>query len=143
MYLYLVRHGNAPPVDDDSSRSLSSIGVDEVSSLSDYLLQRKVDKEIATIFHSGVLRAQQTAEILGEALHVPVEKIAGIQSEDSVEPILSELKTWSQSTLLVSHLPYLPKLIWALTGVDQQLPTAGCVCLKKTEGKWRLEWIYP
>lgn len=142
MYLYLVRHGNASAANRDSDRSLSSVGVDEVKSLSDYLLRHKVDQEINVVLHSGILRAQQTAEILGKALNVPVEKMAGIQSEDPAELILPALETWTQSALLVSHLPYLPKLIWVLTGENRELPTAGCVCLKKGEGRWQLEWFY-
>jgi phosphohistidine phosphatase SixA len=142
MYLCLIRHGNAVPASMDPNRPLSSIGEKEVKALSDYLSECKMAEEITTIFHSGVLRAQQTAEILGKALKVPVEKMEGLQSEDPVEPILSKLKTWTQSTVLVSHLPYLPKLIWALTGDNIQLSTASCVCLKKVEDKWQVEWIH-
>ncbi len=130
MKIYLVRHGDAVSSNLSPLRPLSAIGQQQVLALAEHLRQKQA--AIATIFHSGILRAQQTAELLARTLDVAaVEKLPGLEPEDAVEILLAFLDTWSEPVLLVGHLPYLPQLIATLTGDLIQLETAGCACLHK------------
>jgi phosphohistidine phosphatase len=66
MLIYLVRHGNAVPEQTDPACPLSEIGRAEVEATAKELLAEgaKIDE----VWHSGKLRAKQTAEILAKTM---------------------------------------------------------------------------
>ncbi len=81
MLVYLVRHGEAVPDNVDPARPLSEKGRAEVEETAKQLLAdgAKVDE----IWHSGKLRAKQTAEIIARVLGV--EKVLekpGLKPDD-------------------------------------------------------------
>lgn len=70
MQIHLIRHGDARKSVNDYSRALSEKGILEVE-----LLSRKIQEEIALkklfvdkIYHSGLLRAKETAEIIFKSI---------------------------------------------------------------------------
>lgn len=77
MKCYLVRHGQ----DDDSVRggwsdsSLTDIGVFQVKRLANELSSNQ-NAHFGMIYTSNLVRAKQTADILSEALHVPVKELS-------------------------------------------------------------------
>ena len=142
MNLFLMRHGDAAVAYPDNDRCLSEQGLQEVDSAAQQLLKRKV--HIACIYHSRMLRTQQTAEILAKHLQVKyIKKAAGLLPTDAVDNILRKIPTWTENTLLVTHLPYLQRLMIALAA-DDSLPiefnTATIVCLKQVSGKWEVDF---
>ena len=68
MELYLVQHGEATPKEVDPARPLTERGQVEVRRVAHAAHVAGVT--VSTIYHSGKLRAQQTAEILAKELHV-------------------------------------------------------------------------
>ncbi|MCK7508661.1 MAG: histidine phosphatase family protein [Desulfobacterales bacterium] len=81
MDLYLVQHAEAKKEDEDPARPLSDKGVADITGVAQAALP--LLHAIDTVFHSGKLRARQTAEIL--ARHV--EPAGGIRETDGLAPL--------------------------------------------------------
>ena len=66
MRVYLVQHGRAKSKEEDPQRRLTDKGIGEVQKVADFL--RPLELRIDAVWHSGKARAQQTAELLAEAV---------------------------------------------------------------------------
>ncbi|HSK31729.1 MAG TPA: histidine phosphatase family protein, partial [Candidatus Limnocylindria bacterium] len=88
MFFYLARHGDALSSVENPSRPLSRVGRTGVERLAQEARKRAV--KIAVIYHSGILRAAETAAILAECLNPPfgVKKLSGLLPED--DPALAK-----------------------------------------------------
>lgn len=145
MYLYILRHGDAKPKSEDPERSLSDRGHQEVAGISRVFARLK--PSVDAIWHSGKTRARQTAGILADTLktQAPIQGREGLNPNDPLDPILSELTHRDANLVIVGHLPQLAKLISVLlTGKEQNLldiPAAGLVCLENINGSWQLCWF--
>lgn len=142
MKLYIVRHGEALTSEMDPKRPLSEDGRAQVSGVAQHLQEENAHPH--RIYHSGVLRAQQTAEILSEILKVgQVEKITDFTPEDPVEPMLQHIASWTQDTMLVGHLPYVSVLLSRLSeeGHYVEFDTATAVCLEKAANQWLIRAV--
>ena len=64
MRIYLVQHGEAKKENEDPLRPLTEEGIKNAEKVASYLA--KLNLKIKKIFHSGKLRAKQTAEIYGK-----------------------------------------------------------------------------
>jgi phosphohistidine phosphatase len=109
MLIYLVRHGEAVPTEADPARPLRKKGRAEVEATARQLLAEGA--KISEIWHSGKLRAKQTALIL--ALVLKVKKVIekpGLKPDDPVSPIADLLRQTNKTILIAGHLPFLPKL---------------------------------
>jgi phosphohistidine phosphatase len=107
--VYFVQHGDAVPERLDPERPLSAVGRREVHAVARLLADTGVRP--AHVVHSGKLRAQQTAELLATAVapgRVP-EAIAGLNPNDSVEPMVRRIADWTSDVMLVGHLPFMGK----------------------------------
>jgi len=142
MKLYLAQHGKAVDKRVDPQRPLSEQGELEVSNVANYLKQS--DVEISNIYHSGKARAEQTAEIIADVLGVAeMEQLNGINPNDDIEPIVKTVNLWKSDSMIVSHIPFLPRIIAALltgntTTESESLP-GNIVCLEKDEqNNWSL-----
>ncbi len=147
MNLYLVRHGDAKREEEDPKRPLTEKGFDEVKAVAFYL--QKLGIKVKRIFHSGKLRAFQTAEILAQALN-PEE---GLQEADGLAP-MDEPEVWAdrvkninENLMLVGHLPHLERLASLLLCGEPErnilnLKSGGILCLKRRENQsWYIEWM--
>ena len=94
MLLYLVRHGQANPADQDSRKCLSNKGREEISQTASFLVEHMKDK-ISRIVHSGKCRAKETAETIGERLNPSI----GIEETDFLNP-LDEPAIWPRDNPL-------------------------------------------
>ncbi|MEM2896885.1 MAG: phosphohistidine phosphatase SixA [Candidatus Bathyarchaeia archaeon] len=148
MKLYLVQHGEAKPEEEDPLRSLSEKGIEDVRKMANYASKR-LSIKVERIFHSGKLRAKQTAEELAKGVDVG----RGIEESKELEP-LADPKFWveklakiDKDTMLVGHMPHLNKLSSLLLSGDEtkkiiQFKTAGIVCLERDErNNWSVLWI--
>jgi len=101
---YLVRHGEAVSEALDPRRPLTPAGREEVERVAQLAAQRKIT--VSAIFHSGILRAQQTAEIFAEALGpaIKVQKITGLLPQDDPAIAKAEMDVSEQPIMLVGHL---------------------------------------
>ncbi|MHA1470828.1 MAG: phosphohistidine phosphatase SixA [Candidatus Asgardarchaeia archaeon] len=146
MQLYFVQHGEAKRKEEDTSRPLTDKGVRDAEKVAKYVSNLGI--KVKKIFHSGKLRAKQTAEIYARYLN-PEE---GVFEADGLNPLdppdiwVNRLKEMSEDIMLTGHLPHLSKLTSILiTGDENQeiikFRNAGVVCLERDEqGKWIILW---
>jgi phosphohistidine phosphatase len=142
MHLYLLQHGVPKTAEEDPERPLSERGVHDVQKVANFIY----GVDVEDIFHSGKLRARETAEIMGRKLAVRVEKKDGLTPMDP--PILwaERLTSMEMDTMLVGHLPHLGKLAALLLVGDPEADVVefrqgGIVCLRREKGKWTLQWM--
>ncbi len=145
MKLYLVRHGEAVGEEIDQRRPLSPKGREDVSKIAQFL--KRLGIKIDAIWHSGKLRAQETAEIIAQYLP-PKEGILereGLSPLDPVAEIKNLLRREEKDILIVGHLPFLNHLISSLLfGKENpeffQFPSAGVVGLERRDETYSLVW---
>ena len=147
MFLYLVQHGEAKKEEEAPKRPLSEKGFKDIGKTASYLsgLNVKIDE----IFHSGKLRANQTAEVLAEALKPEkgISKTDGIAPMDDPTIWAERLKGTKDDIILAGHLPHLSKLASLLLCGDAdkrivEFKMAGVVCLRRYDAEeWSLQWM--
>lgn len=71
--LYLVRHGEAKPKDEDPERGLTDVGRADVSGMAAWAAA--ADIQVDEIRHSGKLRAQQTASALEKSFKIDSKRM--------------------------------------------------------------------
>ncbi|SRR5579875_315614 len=116
MDLFIIRHGEAgrsSPAREDSKRSLTIDGENEIREISKGL--RALEIEFDHIFTSPLIRARQTAEIVAQTVDhkngvQDMEELKPEGSKDQLFQKLSKLKRDS-TVLVVGHEPYLSELI--------------------------------
>lgn len=147
MLVYLVQHAKAKREEEDPSRPLAEKGFQDIRRVALYVsrLNIRADK----IFHSGKLRAKQTAEVLSENLR----PLKGILETDGLAPLddpliwEERLKGIKEDIMLVGHLPHLSKLASLLLSGDMDksivsFQLGGIVCLKRDmDEAWSLQWM--
>jgi len=144
--LFLVHHGDAVGADEDTRRPLSPRGRDEVARAAAEAAARGATP--AVVWHSGKLRARQTAEEFWRACNALAELSAtrDLQPADSPAWIRDRLHGESRDVMLVGHYPHLPALLGLLTtgrtDAAAAFPQHGVVALETTdEGEtWREIW---
>jgi phosphohistidine phosphatase len=132
--LYLVHHGDAVGPDMDIRRPLSAGGRSAVDRLAADAAVRGVKPAI--VWHSGKLRAKQTAEAFWRACNPFAEFGAtrDVQPGDRPEWMRDRLQGEARDVLLAGHFPYLPELLSLLTGgVAQPFPLHGVVALESND----------
>ena len=147
MKLYLVQHGDALPKEVDVERPLSQRGRGDIERMAAFLGQRTLP--LQRIYHSGKLRAQQTAEILGERMRPDLrpERLGGICPDDPAEVLARDIGGWSEDALLVSHQPFLGKLVSCLITAGTEPAVVSfepgtSVCLERMQGnEWLVSWM--
>ena len=145
MRLYLVHHGDAVGPKVDPARPLSERGLLEVDAIALQAAQRGVRP--AFIWHSGKLRAQQTAEAF---LHLcspsaGISAARGLQPADPPEWIRDSLAGEERDVMVVGHFPHLPGLLRLLLFNDADaagagFPLHGLVALERAGERWVERW---
>lgn len=149
MRLYLVQHGQAKSKDEDPERPLTEEGERSCRSSASFLESRGV--RVPAIWHSGKLRAEQTAKIFAEGVHEvnEVVKKAGLKANDSLDEIKEAIAERTDDLMIVGHLPHLNRLASDLIAGSEDADTiafhnAGVVCLGHEGGEsWRVDWMVP
>jgi phosphohistidine phosphatase len=143
--IYLVHHAEAVDSDVDAQRPVSSSGATHASALARASAARGVRP--AAIWHSGKLRARQTAEAFRLACNPAAEftAIRGLQPTDPPEWIRDRLIGESREVLLAGHYPSLPRILHLLVtgrtdGDARAFPLHGLVALEAEEERWVVRW---
>ena len=143
--LYLVHHGDAVGPDVDPMRPLSDRGRLEVDALARQAAERGARPDV--VWHSGKLRAKQTAEAFWRhcSALAPLSATHGLQPTDPTAWILDAIAGDTRSIMLVGHFPHLPRLLAALLTRDLEAPLAnfplhGIVALEQAGGRWTEAW---
>jgi phosphohistidine phosphatase len=140
--LYFMQHAIAANKADNPDRPLTEDGINQTRNIARHL--HNLESPITSIFHSGKLRAQQTAEIIATALDIhTVDSTDYLSPNDDVALIIKNLD-WD-SALYVGHLPHLEKLVSMLvTGKKDaciiQFRNSAMVSLKKNNDFYRIQW---
>jgi phosphohistidine phosphatase len=120
MKLIVIRHGAYT-----SDGSLSVEGRLAIGELAN----RLQGEGIKRIYTSPLLRAVQSAEIIGEALQVPVEEEPALGDDFQEEVLLERIV---ETIALVGHMPTLAHLVERLVGarvLPHGIGKGGCVIL--------------
>ena len=114
--LFLVHHGDAVGPEVDPRRPLSPEGRKAVERLAAEAAARGVRP--AVVWHSGKLRAKQTAEAFWRACNALAELSASrdLQPDDSPAWIRDRLRAEPRDLLIAGHFPHLPRLLELLVG---------------------------
>jgi len=142
MILYLAQHGLAVDKNIDPDRPLSEQGRLEVTNAALYFKQSGIT--VNNVYHSGKLRAAQTADIFADVLNIEhCEKLDGINPNDDVEPVIDIIHSWTTDSMVVTHIPFLPRMVsHLLTGKppsDSSHLPGNIICLEEdNNGEWLL-----
>ena len=143
--IYLVHHGNAVGPEVDPMRPLSEHGRGAVLLVADEASRRGVRPEC--IWHSGKLRAKQTAEAFLRLCNPMATFTAerGLQPTDPPTWMSERLSGETRDIMLVGHMPNLPRLLGLLKGEDPQtspvtFPLHGMVALEAEGNRWKELW---
>lgn len=147
MKLYLVQHGDACSKEVDPARPLSEQGKADVNRLAVFL--RKAGVRVQRVEHSGKLRARQTAERLVNAIApgTRIEVNANIQPDDDPTRFTELSFMWNTDLLIVSHLPFLAKLVSQLllrnsSGLFASFTPGSAICLERNgNNQWHMNWM--
>jgi phosphohistidine phosphatase len=125
----LVHHGEAVGPEIDPRRPLSPWGREAVERLAAEAAGRGVKP--AVIWHSGKLRAKETAEAFWRACNPFAEFSAtrDLQPEDPPEWMRDRLRGESRDVLIAGHYPHLPRLLNLLSNTAVNFPQNGVVVL--------------
>ena len=142
--IYLVHHADALPASVDPQRPLSGLGRAQADLLASRAAGRGVRPDV--IWHSGKLRARQTAEAFWRACN-PLSQLSAIRGMQPADPpswIRDQVIRESRQVMLVGHLPHLPRLLTLLvTGREDPLldfPSHGLVAIEIENGIGREAW---
>lgn len=106
--LYFVQHGLALPKEVDPNRPLSEAGCEENNKVATYLKNHNI--KIHKIFHSGKLRAMETATQFSDVLGVHyVSKISGMNPNDSPAILINQIN--EDAVMYVGHLPNIDNVV--------------------------------
>ena len=145
MTLLLVHHGEALGPEIDPRRPLSPSGRSAVERVAADAAARGARPEV--VWHSGKLRAKQTAEAFWRACNALAHFSAtrDLQPDDPPQWIADRLRGESRDILIAGHFPQLPRLLALLLkrdAADVSFPPHGAVARgAEDEGDtWRALW---
>src|SRR5437667_3874391 len=137
MMLFLVHHGDAVGPDVDPRRPLSDRGRAAVERLAAEAAARGTKPSV--VWHSGKLRAKQTAEAFWRACNALAEFSAtrDLQPDDPAQWMRDRLRGETRDILIAGHFTHLPRLLALLVvggeaGVE--FPANGVVALTTEDG---------
>ena len=148
--MFLVHHADAVGPDVDSRRPLSALGERQAAQAAAETAARGARP--AVVWHSGKLRARQTAEAFWRACNAlaAFSSTRDLQPDDPPEWIRDRLRGEARDILIAGHYPHLPQLLTLMVSAPDSagartFPQHGVVALETDdEGKtwnelWRLE----
>jgi phosphohistidine phosphatase len=133
--LLIVHHGDAVGPDVDPRRPLSPWGREAVERLAAEAARRGAKP--AVVWHSGKLRAKETAEAFWRACNPFADFSAtrDLQPDDSPQWIRDRLRGEERDLLIAGHYPHLPRLVELLLAGRERtgprgFPQNGVVALR-------------
>lgn len=146
MHLFLIHHGEAVGPEVDPRRPLSARGEEAVGRAAAAAAARGARP--AVVWHSGKLRARQTAEAFWRACNPLAELQAtrDLQPDDPPQWMRDRLRGETKDILIAGHFPHLPKLVGLLLtgrpGSAVDFPQHGVVALVSEDAgeSWREAW---
>jgi phosphohistidine phosphatase len=141
MILLLVHHADAVGPHVDSQRPLSVRGHEQAEWLADQV--RAAGYTPAVIWHSGKLRARQTAEAFYRKCNPFAEfrMVAGLRPDDPGAAIRNLVAGERRDLLVVGHMPNMRDALHALSAGSAEFPLHGLVALEGGDERgWTEMW---
>jgi phosphohistidine phosphatase len=146
MKLYLVQHAKAASEQVDPQRGLTEEGRREIKRIAAFI--KPSNLSVDCLWHSGKKRAEQTAEVLAEAIKAKTQTSRnGLGPNDDVTALKDALILADGDIMVVGHLPFLSKLASLLLAGSESADTvafrnAGIVALGRSDkNQWQIEWV--
>jgi phosphohistidine phosphatase len=144
--VFLVHHGDAAGPEVDPRRPLTPWGRQKVEQLAAAAAARGAKP--AVVWHSGKLRARQTAEAFWRSCNALAEFSAtkDLQPSDPPGWMRDRLRGETRDVLIAGHFPHLPKLLASLLGEPEGVlgafPPHGIVTLETNDegASWQELW---
>jgi phosphohistidine phosphatase len=142
--LYLVHHAEAVDALIDPQRPLTPSGHQHADDLARRAHARSIKP--AAVWHSGKLRARQTAEPFWRLCNPLAEFAAmrGLQPADPPQWIKGAVELDGRDILLVGHMPHLSRLLNLLINRTpdgaSEFPPHGLVALERLDAGWAEQW---
>ena len=145
MKLLLIQHGHAKEKSEDPDRPLTEHGEHVIDLVGSFLSQKT---HVQEIWHSGKLRAEQTAQRIAPflAAEAPIVRNEALKAKAPVPPVAELAMGEGTDIAIVGHMPHLSKLAaFLLSGNEEDTVIAfekgGVVCLTEKEGSWQVSWM--
>ncbi|MBM3851984.1 MAG: phosphohistidine phosphatase SixA [Verrucomicrobia bacterium] len=146
MQVYLIRHASAEDTAPDHLRRLSKRGREQVRALARFLRRSDLFAP-EEIWHSTLVRAQETAALLGGEmkLKVPLREVADLEPGDDPHQFARQLATTSRTIAVVGHEPHLSSLATLLvTGAAEPvrfvMKKGAVLALEDAGPQWAVCW---
>lgn len=139
--LFLVHHAEAVDALIDPQRPLTARGREQAANIAARAAKRAAKPEV--IWHSGKLRARQTAEYFWRACNPLAEFAASraVQPGDPPEWASDVISADARDIMIVGHMPHLGRLLKLLVrDEDAVFPDHGCIALERREDAWVEVW---
>lgn len=145
MNLYILQHGEAVAKEIDPERPLSEQGIRDIRILA--LHMQNMGVQLGNVFHSGKLRAQQSARLVAETISPGIQPLQteGLNPNDDPTVIIGDIEQINENILIASHMPFVSRLCSTLltgTTTAEFASIPGTLfCLEKADNKWRLAYM--
>ena len=146
MKLFLVRHAHAVDETENPLRPLSAKGRAQMQALATVLRAEGREFSPDLIWHSPLVRARETAELLVQhlGLFVPQFQAPGLTPEDDPRPLAKRLESITDTVAIVGHEPHLGMLAGLLVNrsIVDAMPfsKAEVRAYELTAGRWTVLW---
>ena len=140
--LYFAQHCLAVDKSENPDRPLSETGIKQTEAIAKHLSIAGIT--VNHIFHSGKLRASQTAEIFAGTIKLSsTSAVDGLSPNDDVTLLAQNLNI--NHALYVGHLPHLEKLVAYLVSGNEngniiKFQNSAVACLEKNKNHYLLKW---
>lgn len=146
--IYLIRHADAVPAEQDHLRTLSEKGRGQVARVCE-ALSKAGGFAPAELWHSPLCRARETAELLAQGLGLDARVVLkeGLEPDDDPLKIARLLDEEKASVAVVGHEPHLGALATLMArGPLHANPLyhfskASVLVLSRRDGRWRSQWF--
>lgn len=145
MNLYILQHGEAVAKEIDPERPLSEQGIRDIRILA--LHMQNMGVQLGNVFHSGKLRAQQSARLVAETISPGIQPLQteGLNPNDDPTVIIGDIEQINENILIASHMPFVSRLCSTLltgtTAAEFASIPGTLFCLEKVDNKWRLAYM--
>lgn len=149
MKLVIIRHGEAGRAASDELRELTARGRAELGRLGKAMALG--DLAGAEIWHSGYVRARQSAEILAGQLGLGQDLATHPELAPMGSPmdVMASIKGRDKDLILVGHQPFMGKMASCLLSGDESqkyvdFATGAAACFRPPvadQKHWRLLWL--
>ena len=141
MLVVLVHHSDAVSPAIDTQRPLSVLGQQQAEWLAEQASRTGIVP--AVIWHSGKLRARQTAEAFLRRCNPLAEfrMVRGLRPDDPADWVFEDLAAETRDVIVVGHMPHIAALARRLSPDAGEFPLNGLVVFSRSgDGPWIEQW---